>query len=305
MTELLRCPIVATVTPFRRSGVVDLPALSDYLGLLKAVGVESILVNGTTGEFASLTVRERIRVAEHCRGGWSGRLVVHVGSCAVADAAELGRHASAFADGVAVMNPYFYAHACKAGMASYFAAVLPSCTRPTLLYNFPRHTQAPIPPYLVAQLVRQFPQVIGVKDSGKDRAVTREYRTVGTGFGVYVGDDRVGARIGELGAAGVVTGAGGPIAEIPVAIAAAVATGDIGRAQDQDLQDAFDYYTDARKRSSISDIAFAKAATAARLPGFPTQVRPPLVAASTGQMREIHAVVRSTLTRYAARGLGG
>ncbi|WP_139348010.1 hypothetical protein [Nocardia donostiensis] len=44
-------------------------------------------------------------------------------------------------------------------------------------------------------------------------------------------------------------------------------------------QQEFDLYTDARKRLSLSDIAFAKAAAAARLPGFPTHVRPPLVVA--------------------------
>lgn len=57
---------MAVVTPFRASGAVDFGALSDYLGLLAAAGVDTILVNGTTGEFASLTSGERRAVIEQC-----------------------------------------------------------------------------------------------------------------------------------------------------------------------------------------------------------------------------------------------
>ncbi|ONM46243.1 hypothetical protein B0T44_19730 [Nocardia donostiensis] len=54
-------------------------------------GVETILVNGTTGEFAGLAMRERMQVVERCRERWGGRLVAHVGSCAVGDVVELAR----------------------------------------------------------------------------------------------------------------------------------------------------------------------------------------------------------------------
>lgn len=293
VTESLSCPIVATVAPYQRAGHLDLSASSDYLDLIGAAGVETVLVNGTTGEFASLTVRERIQVAEHCRNRWSGVLIVHVGACAVGDAVELARHASGFADALAVMNPFFFAETAETGIGAYFRAVLPHCLRPTLLYNFPRHTQASIPPRLAAQVAGEFPQLTGIKDSGKDRALTHEYQQIGPEFRVYLGDDRIGARVAEIGAAGVVTGAGGPVAELPVAVAAAVTVGDIERAQAR--QHEFDRYTDARKRLPISDIAFAKAAVSTRLPGFPTLVRPPLTAASPEQAREIHTVMRSIL----------
>ncbi|WP_280422741.1 dihydrodipicolinate synthase family protein [Nocardia carnea] len=295
-------PIFATVTPFQASGEIDSAALGDYLDLLAAAGVATILVNGTTGEFPSLSLRERIRVAEWCRERWSGTLVVHVGACAVGDALELAHHAGGFADALAVMNPFFFAGAPDAGVEDYFRSVLGSCSRPTLLYNFPHHTQTPISPRLIAQLRGEFPQLAGIKDSGKDRTMTEQYQQLGRGFVVFLGDDRAGARIDELGVAGVVTGAGGPVAELPVRIATAVAAGDAGGALAG--QSEFDRYTDARKRLPISDIAFAKAAVAARLPGFPAQVRPPLVAASVDQMHGIHAVMDLLAPRLTAVGTG-
>jgi dihydrodipicolinate synthase/N-acetylneuraminate lyase len=46
---MITSPIVAVVTPFDAQGAVDSGALQDYLALLSAAGVKTILVNGTTG----------------------------------------------------------------------------------------------------------------------------------------------------------------------------------------------------------------------------------------------------------------
>jgi 4-hydroxy-tetrahydrodipicolinate synthase len=61
---LITSPIVAVVTPFDAQGAVDRDALQDYLALLSAAGVKTILVNGTTGEFFSMTLHERRSVLE-------------------------------------------------------------------------------------------------------------------------------------------------------------------------------------------------------------------------------------------------
>jgi 4-hydroxy-tetrahydrodipicolinate synthase len=164
-----------------------------------------------------------------------------------------------------------------------------------LLYNFPHHTQTPISARTVARIAAEFPHVIGIKDSGKDRALSREYQRIASGFRVYLGDDRAGADIRDLGFAGIVTGAGGPVAELPVAIAAAVSAGEPGEARARQRE--FDRYTDARKRMTCGDIAFAKAAAAARLPGFPFHVRTPLLETSFAQREEIHTVMKAIVPR--------
>lgn len=301
--ELITSPIVAVVTPFQESGEVDFAALTDYLNMLADMGISSILVAGTTGEFASLGMGERRTVAEHCRGVWSGTLLVHVGASAFGDAVELAGHADEFADGLAVINPYFFAEAPPDGVAEYFRRVLAVSDRPTLLYNFPRHTQTPLPPAVVQQLAQQFPNVVGVKDSGKDREAIREYTRLCPRLAVYLGDDRLVADAAEVGAVGVVSGAGGPVAELPAAITDAVAAGDHARAHAR--QRDFDVYSDERKQLPLSDIAFVKAALGARLPGFPSQVRPPLMAASLQQQQRIHGFMESMRPVLAAARTAG
>ncbi|MGW4718192.1 dihydrodipicolinate synthase family protein [Nocardia sp. NPDC004260] len=283
--------VVAVLTPFQASGRIDIAALTDYLRLLASAGVGTILVNGTSGEFAGLTAGERRCVLEYCRSEWAGTVIAHVGATAVADVRAAARHAAEHADEVAVIAPYFFAEAPESGIEQFFRQAMTGIALPWLVYNFPRHTGNPVSPVVVARLAGEFPQLIGVKDSGKDLAITRAYKTGCPRLSVLVGDDRAAARLAELGLDGVVTGAGGPVAELPVAITAAARAGD--EASASSWQRVFDTYSDTRKAMGLSDIAFAKAAAATRLPGFPLRVRAPLVGVDEQQRTRIERLLRS------------
>ncbi|WP_280270468.1 dihydrodipicolinate synthase family protein [Nocardia wallacei] len=178
---MLASPIVATLTPFRPDCSVDFAAMGEYLALLDHAGVTTVLVNGTTGEFASLGVRERRQLTEYVRAAWRHTLIVQAGACAVGEVIELVQHANDFADYLAVLPPWFFADAPPAGIEDFFGQVLDHARRPVLLYDFPRHTGNVLGPELVARLASRFPLVCGVKDSGKDRAVTQGYTEVHPG----------------------------------------------------------------------------------------------------------------------------
>ncbi|MBF6340862.1 dihydrodipicolinate synthase family protein [Nocardia abscessus] len=90
--------VVAVLAPFQRSGRIDFAALTDYLELLASAGVGTILVNGTSGEFAGLTAGERRSVVEHCRGEWAGTVIAHAGAAVVEDVRAAARHAQEHAD---------------------------------------------------------------------------------------------------------------------------------------------------------------------------------------------------------------
>ncbi|WP_280341483.1 dihydrodipicolinate synthase family protein [Nocardia abscessus] len=283
--------VVAVLTPFQRSGRIDYAALTDYLQMLASAGVGTILVNGTSAEFAGLTSDERRSVVEHCRSEWVGTVIAHVGSTAVADVRAAARHAEEPADAVAVVAPYFFAEAPESGVEQFFRQAMTGIELPWLVYNFPRHTGNPVRPAVVARLAGEFPQLVGIKDSGKDLAVARAYKTGCPRLSVLVGDDRAAARLAALGLDGVVTGAGGPVAELPVTITAAARAGD--EASARSWQRVFDTYSDTRKAMGLSDIAFAKAAAATRLPGFPLRVRAPLTGVDEQQRTRIERFLRT------------
>ncbi|MGB6163589.1 MAG: dihydrodipicolinate synthase family protein [Pseudonocardiaceae bacterium] len=133
--------------------------------------------------------------------------------------------------------------------------------------NFPRHTQTDITPSIVSRLAAEFPLLRGVKDSGTDRGITRQFKAARPDMQVFVGDDRAGARLSKIGVDGLVTGGGGPVVELPLRIVDAVQGDDLEYAHQ--LQADFDQWSDARRASPLTEIAFVKAALAARLPGFP------------------------------------
>ncbi len=51
------CP---SVTPFDEKGAVDIEALGRHFSRLNASGIDTLLLMGSIGEFASLTQQERL-----------------------------------------------------------------------------------------------------------------------------------------------------------------------------------------------------------------------------------------------------
>lgn len=58
-----------------------------------------------------------------------------------------------------------------------------------------------------------------MKDAGKDRGITRQFKAARPGMQVFIGDDRAGAHLPEIGADGLVTGGGSPVVELPPRLA--------------------------------------------------------------------------------------
>lgn len=84
--RVLDGPLFAIVTPFGNSGSINYSALKMYLAFLEEQGVKNVLVNGTTGEFASMTMQERKELLLFVRWNWKGTIVNHVSATAVGGA---------------------------------------------------------------------------------------------------------------------------------------------------------------------------------------------------------------------------
>ncbi|GAB2554442.1 dihydrodipicolinate synthase family protein [Nocardia heshunensis] len=271
-TREIQTPVVAVVTPFTDNRV-DTDAIRRYAEWLWDRGVRTIMVNGTTGEFFATTASERLVVLTQFRRWFPGMVIAHIGACAVEEVIAQLRDVQPLADYLAVVAPYFYADPPEDGVFEYFRQILTRVEIPTLLYNFPHHTQTPVTPAVVARLAGQFPLLAGIKDSGTDRDTTHAYTA--TGRCVLVGDDSVAARVTDLGVEGIVTGGGNPIVEIPVGIAAAIREGDTATATH--LQAIFDEWSRTKRRSPLPELPYIKAALGQRIPNFPHKTRPPLV----------------------------
>ena len=136
--------IAATYTPLKSDGQLNLEAIRPYAEFLKREKVDGVFLNGSTGDFASLTLTERKRVVEEwskCRP--SGfKLIVHVGDTSIENAKELASHAAKFqVDAISALAPYYYKPATMELLVQFCQEISDHCPdTPFYYYHIPSLT---------------------------------------------------------------------------------------------------------------------------------------------------------------------
>jgi 4-hydroxy-tetrahydrodipicolinate synthase len=211
MPRELRGILSAMCTPFTPDGSrIDEPALRELVeGTIKA-GVHGLIPCGSTGEFPTLSVEERKRVAEIAVEQARGRVPVapHVGSTSTAVAVDLAKHAeSVGADGIMAVNPYYEPMSLDE-VYGYFEDISDAITIPLMVYNLPGATGMNLRPDFLARMAREIKNVKYVKDSSGDLSQVSEllYRH-GNNVTVFNGWDTITFSGLSLGSKGSVWGA--------------------------------------------------------------------------------------------------
>lgn len=247
--------VVPVPVPFAENGVIDFGAFLAHLDWLAECGVRNLLINGTTGEFFSLSPAEQLQLLQTARENWDGVLIAHTGSPVLSQCAETARAAEGEgADFVAALPPFYFSGAPAAGLVEWFTALAESTALPLILYNFPKHTGNPLTPEILAQIPHW-----GIKDSSADFSLipaTPRY---------FFGGDRKICAAYAAGAKGFVS-ASANIDPMPYL--------RIEKEQLPENQAAVDD-VNARTNGPFA-ITRIKQALSELIPGYPPYVRPPL-----------------------------
>ena len=161
--------IVALVTPMQVSGELDLESFRQLIEWHIASGTQSIVVNGTTGESATLTPAERIELLTVAVKTANGRLPIIAGTGTSSTAAtiqETRAAASCGVDACLVVTPY-YNRPTQQGLYEHYKAVAESTELPVITYNVPRRTGCDLLPETMANLVL-IKNIIGIKEATGD-----------------------------------------------------------------------------------------------------------------------------------------
>ena len=205
--ELMGCG-TALVTPFRRDGSVDESALHALVNWQIESGIAFLVPCGTTGEAATLTEPEWLRVVEVVIGAAGGRVPVFAGCThnATHEAVSKVRKLAGVPGltGILTANPY-YNRPGQEGQYQHFKAIAEAVDLPVLLYNIPSRTGANLEPATVLRLA-ELKNVIGIKESSGNIAQITELLTTAPGsFKVFAGDDSLALPVLALGGAGLVS----------------------------------------------------------------------------------------------------
>ncbi|MGN6188079.1 MAG: 4-hydroxy-tetrahydrodipicolinate synthase [Conexibacter sp.] len=190
--------LTAMVTPFDADLRVDEDATVALMEHLSAHGSDGVVACGTTGEAATLTDAEHLRVVELAVETLRGRgtVVAGVGSNDTRHAVELTERATALgADAMLHVTPY-YNRPNRRGIIAHFEACARATDKPIILYNIPARTGVDMPNDLLAELAERIENVVAVKQANNDNLAPIE------GLQLYAGNDDVLCDTLELGGVG-------------------------------------------------------------------------------------------------------
>ncbi|WP_163971864.1 4-hydroxy-tetrahydrodipicolinate synthase [Oceanobacillus halotolerans] len=199
------------ITPMTEEGEVDYNGLRGNIDHFINEQVAGIVVNGSTGEFVSLTKEERFKVTQVAVEQVNGRIPLVVGTAAetTKDAIEYTQQAEAVgADAALVINSY-YAHPKDPEIYEHFKAVAESVQFPVMLYNNPFTSGVDIGTETILQVARDVDNITHIKESSGDITKARDITRQGKGFiKTFCGSDDLALESFLVGATGWISVAG-------------------------------------------------------------------------------------------------
>lgn len=279
--------IIAALAALGQRHQIDEAIARDYLAYLAQSGIQSVLVNGSTGEFASFSALERKWMLEaYLKHKGRLRALAHVGASNLKDSLDLVRHAQGVGvDALLVIPPYYYNQPSVDGLLRYYEPILNLAEVPVLLYNIPQVSGVSISPELVQRLASH-PQLWGIKDSWGKADWTAAYIRAFPKLAVFTGASPLIAGVLKQGGAGALTGNGNIFPRETLAVIEAHNQGTDTTAAQQTL----DERADLLKGFPI--IAVMKHVLS-RMGIVDMQLRPPLVELGATEKGELNSRLKA------------
>ena len=204
---LLQGSIVALVTPMNNYGEVDFENLKQLVEYHVQAGTDAIVSVGTTGESATLSIEENVKVILKTVEFAAGRIPVIAGTGANATSEAVTMTKLLNNSGIVVclsVVPY-YNKPTQEGMYQHFKAIAECTDIPQILYNVPGRTGSDLLPETVGRL-SAIPNIIGIKEATGDISRVQKIKQLaGKDFFVFSGDDASCLEAMKLGAEGVIS----------------------------------------------------------------------------------------------------
>ena len=212
MMQPLQGSFVALVTPMHADGSLDYESLESLIDWHIQSGTNGIVAVGTTGESATVSVMEHLKIIEQTIEFVDGRIPVIAGTGAnsTQEALELTQTAASLgADFALIVTPY-YNKPNQEGLYQHYMKIADSVEIPQILYNVPSRTACDLRPETVSRL-SYHPNIVGIKEavddpvrldelmSIRERANDQKY------FAVLSGDDPTFSDFMSTGGDGVIS----------------------------------------------------------------------------------------------------
>lgn len=254
---------VALVTPFTEDGI-NFSALKRLLDFQLGNGTDALVICGTTGEPATMTVEEKHSVMKYAIDYVAGRRPVILGTGGnntSAVIAESKYAQSLGADALLIVTPY-YNKCSQDGLVKHFFAVADAVDLPIIVYNVPGRTGVNVAPATLARLA-EHPNIQAIKEaSGNISQIAEMARLIKGKMDLYSGNDDQIVPILSLGGKGVISVLANVAPKAAHDICASYLSGDVKTACDLQL------HYNPLNAALFSDVNPIPVKTALNLMGF-------------------------------------
>lgn len=208
--QVLQGSLVALVTPMLPNGDVDYICLENLIDWHIDQGTDGIVSVGTTGESATLNVKEHLDVIAFTVKHTNKRIPVIAGSGAnsTREAIDLTKESKRLgADYALIVTPY-YNKPNQNGLIAHYSAIADAVDIDQILYNVPSRTACDLLPSSVSVLSKH-ENIIGIKEAVDDESRIKKLvqisKNADSNFSVFSGDDPTFMDSMLLGTHGVIS----------------------------------------------------------------------------------------------------
>ena len=166
---------VALITPMFADGAVDYGALNHLIDFHIDSGTSSIVSVGTTGESATVGIKEHLKIINHTVKYAAKRIPIIAGTGAnsTSEAIDLTQEAKNLgADACLLVTPY-YNKPTQEGLFQHFKLIAESVNIDQILYNVPGRTAVDMTVDVISRL-SEIPNIIGIKDATGDLSIIEQ-----------------------------------------------------------------------------------------------------------------------------------
>lgn len=199
------------ITPMTEAQEIDWAGVKNNVNYFINQGVAGIVINGSTGEFVSLSKEERFQMVEVVMEEVNGRIPVIVGTSAetTKETIEYTKQAEAHgADCALIINPY-YGKPKKNEIYFHYKEISNAVNIPIMLYNNPFTSGINMSTELMLKIGRDCENVTHIKESSGEIGKARDLSRRGKGdFEVFCGSEELVMESYFVGATGWISVAG-------------------------------------------------------------------------------------------------
>jgi len=224
----------ALVTPFTKSGELDVQKLKELVDFQIKEGISGLVPVGTTGESPTLSIKENIEVIDLVVKQSAGRkkIIAGTGANCTAEALEMTKAAKEIGADASLQVAPYYNKPSQEGLYRHFMTIADNIDLPIVVYNIQGRSGVNIETDTLMRLASH-PNIVAVKEASGDIGQMMEVLSrKPEDFVLLSGDDNIAMPITLLGGSGVISVASNMIpAQMEEMIGAALKD-DVSRARE-------------------------------------------------------------------------